>query len=76
MAKGDFSKSINKKHLARKDELGILAQTFNMMGDNLRKLLKENNRISNEVFHPLQILTERFNSLCRRSKKYRRRLKR
>lgn len=50
MAKGDFSKSINKKHLARKDELGILAQTFNMMGDNLRKLLKENNRISNEVF--------------------------
>lgn len=50
MAKGDFSNSINKNYMRRKDEIGILAQAFHMIGDNMRKLLKENNRISNEVF--------------------------
>ena len=76
MAKGDFSKSINKKHLARKDELGILAQTFNMMGDNLRKLLKENNRISNEVFSSTSNINRKIQQSMQTLKKYRRRLKR
>lgn len=40
-AQGDFSKEIPGSFLARKDEMGMLANAFNEVSKNLRTLLKE-----------------------------------
>lgn len=38
-ANGDFSRNVEKGYLVRKDEIGILAQAFNHIGENMRNIL-------------------------------------
>ncbi|MDF2594735.1 MAG: tlpB2 [Clostridia bacterium] len=50
MAAGDFTVVLDEKYKKRSDEIGALAKAFQMIADNVKKLLKENAMISNKVF--------------------------
>jgi methyl-accepting chemotaxis protein len=56
MAAGDFTSVLEEKYKRRSDEIGALAKAFQMIGDNLKKLLEENAIISNKVFASSQDL--------------------
>ena len=41
LAEGDLSQAINERYLKRRDELGRLAQAFNKMNTNLKKMIRD-----------------------------------
>lgn len=55
IAKGDFSKDVDSKYLARKDEIGTISNSINNMKNSLKSLvnsiMNESTSIENEVEH-------------------------
>jgi methyl-accepting chemotaxis protein len=49
VAKGDVSQDVPPEHMARKDEIGMLAQALQTMCVSLREMLKEINRNAEQV---------------------------
>jgi methyl-accepting chemotaxis protein len=47
LEQGDFSRKI--KSIKRKDEIGQLSESFNLMVENIRKLIMSNQAVGNEV---------------------------
>lgn len=49
LASGDFSQSVKKEYLKRKDEIGDLATSLNMLSENFRKMIGEINASAQEL---------------------------
>lgn len=49
MATGDFRQEVPKQFLRRRDELGILAKSFDIMGKNIREIIKGIHENSGEL---------------------------
>ncbi len=59
MAEGDFSHEIKDKYKKRKDEVGKLSQAFQMIGENLKKLISHNAHAADNVFTTSQSLKDK-----------------
>lgn len=59
MAEGDFSHEIKDKYKRRKDEVGMLSQAFQMIGENLKGLIAENAHAAENVFTASQSLKDK-----------------
>ena len=63
LAKGDFTKEISLKHMARKDEVGMLAKSLHHMVDNMKCMIDKVNDSTSQVTIAAVELTNEVNTV-------------